>query len=300
MGKTIWAGLLVAALGGSWVITGCNPPEQEAATTPKPSPTATTKSTEDVSASPEEASASDEPQEIGLHLFVPCGMIIPFNALRKVFEKEHGIEVEITYDNGVVLVRKIRKGQRPDILITPGVTEMEITVQEDFIAPNEVTTFGTFELVVVVPKANKAGITSVQDLAEDRVRSIAMADPEENSVGYYAEQALKNLGMWEAVEPKLKKHWHALTAVNYVCQAKVDAGIYYRACPFDTAPEKLEEQFSWKFAGDVPPEAYPQIEVQAGILKEASHRDMAEKFIAFLQTEETQALLAEKGLPNFE
>ena len=40
-----------------------------------------------------------------LHLFVPCGMIVPFQRLKTEFERQTGIKLRITYDNGVMLVR---------------------------------------------------------------------------------------------------------------------------------------------------------------------------------------------------
>lgn len=283
--------VVLSGLGGA----GCNPPAQ-----PSSPGTGATSVQPQASTPTGESRAAGQPSKPSpdLHLFVPCGMIIPFNALKKMFQEEKGVQVKITYDNGVVLVRKIRKGQRPDILITPGITEMELMKKEGYIDGRDVTTFGSFELVVVVPKANPAGITSIQDLAEDRVKSISMADPQENSVGYYGQEALKNLGLWEKVKPKLKVHWHALTTVEYVCSGKVDVGLYYRACPFDTAPEKVEQQ-TWKIVGEVPPDSYPRIQVQAGILKEARHRELAQEFIQFLLTEPVQKLLAEKGIPNY-
>lgn len=299
MGKCFYVGIgFIAVLSGLWV-AGCPSPVQRGASTgTAKSLTSTEASSAPASPQPPAAVSSDETKQPDLHLFVPCGMIIPFNAVKKVFQEENGVRVKITYDNAVVLVRKIRKGQRPDILITPGITEMNLMKQEGYIDGQDVTTFGSFELVVVVPKANPAGITSIQDLAEDRVKSIAMADPKENSVGYYGQKALQKLGLWEKVKPKLKMHWHALTTVEYVCGGKVDVGLYYRACPFDTAPEKIEQQ-TWKFAGEVPPDSYPQIQVQAGILKEASHRELAQKFVQFLLTDATQKLLVEKGIPNY-
>ena len=69
-----------------------------------------------------------------LHLFVPCGMIVPFNRLKAEFERQTGIKVRITYDNGVMLVRRIReKGERPDILVAPGELEIRQMVQEGFV-----------------------------------------------------------------------------------------------------------------------------------------------------------------------
>jgi len=152
-----------------------------------------------------------------LHLFVPCGMIVPFQRLKTEFERQTGIKLRITYDNGVMLVRRIReKGERPDILVAPGELEIQQLLREGFIDPKSVVTFGTFKLILVVPARNRAGIQSLNDLLKPSVRRIAIADPKLNSVGYYAQQALMNLGLWEKLKGKIVTHWHAQEAVNYM------------------------------------------------------------------------------------
>ncbi|GBC98148.1 Molybdate-binding periplasmic protein [bacterium HR17] len=234
-----------------------------------------------------------------LHLFVPCGMIVPFNRLKTEFERQTGIKVRITYDNGVMLVRRIReKGARPDILVAPGELEIRQMVREGFVDPKTVVTFGTFKLILVVPARNRAGIRSLNDLLKPSVRRIVIADPKLNSVGYYAQQALQRLGLWDKVKGKIVTHWHAQEAVNYVCMGRVDAGIYYATCPFDSAPEKVMSP-TYKIVADLPEGSYPPVKVQAGMLKAAKNKAAAQRFLHFLVEPRTQNLLAQLGIPNF-
>lgn len=234
-----------------------------------------------------------------LHLFVPCGMIVPFNRLKTEFERQTGIKVRITYDNGVMLVRRIReKGARPDILVAPGELEIRQMVREGFVDPKSVVTFGTFKLILVVPARNRAGIRSLNDLLKPSVRRIVIADPKLNSVGYYAQQALQRLGLWDKVKGKIVTHWHAQEAVNYVCMGRVDAGIYYATCPFDSAPEKVMSP-TYKIVADLPEGSYPPVKVQAGMLKAAKNKAAAQRFLHFLVEPRTQNLLAQLGIPNF-
>ncbi|MEM4740243.1 MAG: molybdate ABC transporter substrate-binding protein [Zestosphaera sp.] len=233
-----------------------------------------------------------------LRLFVPCGMIVPFQRLKSEFERQTGIKLSIYYDNGVALVRRIReKGERPDIFVSPGELEMKQLVQEGFIDPKSVTTFGTFELILVVPARNRAGIQSLEDLTKPSVRRIVIADPKLNSVGYYAQQALQKLGLWEKLKGKIITHWHAQEAVNYVCMGRVDAGIYYATCPFDSAPEKVMSP-NYKIVAKLPKNSYPTVKVQAGMLKASKNREAAQKFLKFLVEPKTQKLLAQLGIPN--
>lgn len=234
-----------------------------------------------------------------LHLFVPCGMIVPFQRLKAEFEREAKVKIVITYHNGVMLVRRIReKGERPDILVTPGELEMNQMIKEGFIDPKSVVSFGTFKLILVVPARNRAGIRSLNDLLKPSVRRIAIADPKLNSVGYYAQQALINLGLWEKLKGKIVTHWHAQEAVNYVCMARVDAGIYYATCPFDSAPEKVMSP-NYEIIAELPKSSYPPVKVQAGMLKASKNKAAAQRFLKFLVEPRTQKLLAQLGIPNF-
>jgi len=234
-----------------------------------------------------------------LRLFVPCGMIVPFQRLKSEFERQTGIKLNIYYDNGVALVRRIReKGERPDIFVSPGELEMKQLVQEGFIDLKSVTTFGTFELILVVPARNRAGIQSLEDLTKPSVRRIVIADPKLNSVGYYAQQALQKLGLWEKLKGKIITHWHAQEAVNYVCMGRVDAGIYYATCPFDSAPEKVMSP-NYKIVAKLPKNSYPTVKVQAGILKGSKSKEVAQKFLKFLVEPKMQKLLAQLGIPNY-
>lgn len=233
-----------------------------------------------------------------LRLFVPCGMIVPFQRLKVEFERQTGIKLNIYYDNGVALVRRIReKGERPDIFVSPGELEMKQLVQEGFIDPKSVTTFGTFELILVVPARNRARVQSLDDLLKPSIRRIVIADPKLNSVGYYAQKALENLGMWEKLKGKIITHWHAQEAVNYVCMGRVDAGIYYATCPFDSAPEKVLSP-TYKIVAKLPKGSYPTVKVQAGMLKASKNKAAAQKFLKFLVEPKTQKLLAQLGIPN--
>jgi len=242
-------------------------------------------------------SATQSAREV--HLFVPCGMIVPFNRLKAEFERQTQMKLRITYDNGVALVRRIReKGERPDILVAPGELEIRQLVQEGFIDPKSVVTFGTFELILVVPARNRAGIHSLDDLLKPSVRRIVIADPKLNSVGYYAQQALMNLGLWGKLKGKIITHWHAQEAVNYVCMGRVDAGIYYATCPFESAPEKVFSP-TYKIVAKLPKDSYPPIKVQAGMLKASKNKTTAARFLRFLLEPTTQKLLAQLGIPNF-
>ena len=246
--------------------------------------------------------AADVPQDSSntITLFVPCGMLDPMMKVRRKFESlPDKPVVKIENDNAVVLMRKIRRGDYADILVTPGETEMNLMVKEGYIDPGSIRPFGTFRLILVVPAANKADVKTMADLSGPKVKRVAIAEPGENSVGFYAVEALKSLKLWEAVQPKLISHWHALEAVTYVCKDRVDAGIYFNSCPFETTPSELKGYHtSYKILETIPETAHPRVKVQAGTLTKSSNAALASRFLDYLVQPETQELLKASGIPN--
>lgn len=255
--------------------------------------------------SPLAAEKSGASKKKTMQAFVPCGMSLPFYAVKAEFEKRTGYAVSLVFDNAVVLLRRIRKGECPDVLVTPGELEMRQMIEEGYIDPTTVRTFGTFDLVIVVPKGNRAKVKAINDLAKPSVRAIGIADWKLNSAGYYAKIALERAGLWEKVKGKFVKHWHALKAAEFVCNGRVDAGIYYATCPFESGPEKLEEvgiqvaQQPYQIAVRIPKRLYPPIKLQAGVLKRAQNKDVALKFVSLLLDGKIQKILAQKGIPNY-
>jgi len=231
----------------------------------------------------------------GAVIYAPCGMTSPLTTAAHLFRQTHpDIDLNIIYDNAIVLVRKIRAGDRPDVFISPGELEMRQMVDEGFVAPDTVRDFGTLDLVVFAPKKTQ-GLDTIQGLTKPAIRTISLAHPDYNSVGYYGQKALQSLGLWEPLKGKLLLREYPLEAVTLVTQGQVDAGITYLTCPLDTAPEKADAsdvRIIETFARD----SYPPVRCQIGILKESEHRDLARQFIDFMVSDQAQEIIAVHGL----
>ncbi|MBI2300470.1 MAG: substrate-binding domain-containing protein [Armatimonadetes bacterium] len=133
--------------------------------------------------------------------------------------------------------------------------------------------------------------------------SVGVADPAQNSVGVYAVESLKKLGVYDKLDKakRIRSNWHALTVVEWVCQGKIDAGIYYDNCPFTSGPTKLEGNTgNYHIVGEMPADSYSRIQVQAGRLLEGPNEAGAGKFITWLMSAEGQKLLNDKGVPSYD
>jgi molybdate transport system substrate-binding protein len=265
--------LLVAFLA----IAGCKPAAQapNAATPPAPGAPA--------------ATANE------VRVFVPCGMIIPMRALGDAFMVKHpDIKVVGIFDNAGVIVKRIsQKGEKGDLMVSPGRTEIGKLEAAGFIRPDTTKAIGDFELVCIVPANSTLDIKKPEDLK--KAKTMGSPDPEINSVGTSGKEALTKLGLWDALKPKMVFTEHAIQAYTMVAGGKADAAICYRNCPLETNPEKLAKS-KVRIAFSFPKDSYTKEQCLIGTLRDSPNPAAAQKYMDFITSPEGLKILADHGM----
>ncbi len=230
-----------------------------------------------------------------LTIYVPCGMERPFVAAQESFQRLHPeVTVNVVLDNANVLVRRILdKGEKPDLVVSPGTLEMEMLEKGGAVKASEMRPFGRFDLVLFTPRANAAGVLAMTDLTKAEVTTIAIADPEENSVGRYTRQALQKANLWDVLQPKMMLTDHPITAYKHVAREKAQASFAYRSCPLKTAPSKLEYS-KVRIVESVPMDSYDAAFACIAPLADSAR---AAEFIEYLLSADGQKLLGEYDVP---
>ena len=238
-------------------------------------------------------SAATSPNQV--IVFAPCGMTGPINVAAAMFRAAHPeIKLEIVFDNANILVRRVRKGERPDVFISPGELEMKQLTDEKYIDGSAIKDFGSLDIVLFAPSKTK-GLDRLGDLLKPEIKYISMGDPRYKSIGYYGEQALRSLKLWDRVQGKLMLREYPLEAVKAVSEGRVDAGITYLTCPLETAPEKASKS-ELRVVAKFPRESYSPVRLQVAMLKGTTQRERSQTFIDFLVSDQAQKALAGTGL----
>lgn len=228
-------------------------------------------------------------------VYAPCGMTGPLNAAIARFRQAHPeVRLEVVFDNANVLVRNIRRGYRPDVFISPGELEIRQLADEGFVNASTIRDFGSLDIVVYAPVKTK-DLNSLRDLLKPHIRSISLADPRYNSIGFYAQHSLRKLGLWEQLEPKLRLREYPLEAVKLVTEGAVDAGITFLTCPLETAPDKASKG-DLRVVEKLPRDSHPPVRLQLGLLKESAQPEAARRFVDFMASREAQEALAANGV----
>ena len=145
-------------------------------------------------------------------------------------------------------------------------------------------------LVIVVPRANPAGVHTVYDLAKSGIK-LDIAGPGV-PVGSYTLQVLKNMNLSAAVlRNVVSQETDVREVLSKVALGEADAGFVYSTAA-KTAPGKVT-------VIKVPPWAQPKVQYGICVVSNSSNKAAAQAFVAKVLSKPAQAkLLAYGFLPR--
>ena len=210
-----------------------------------------------------------------------------FQQLGPAFELANpGAKVLFNFGASGALLQQIAKGAPVDVFASADQETMDQAQNQRLVQAGARRNFVSNRLVVIVPAASRLAPTALADLAQPVYRRITIGLPASVPVGRYSKAVLERTGLWSAIEPKMIGAQTVRQALDYTARAEVDAGFVY-ATDAALMPDKV------KVALIVPtpsPVLYPIAPVSASTNLEA-----AQRFVAFVQLPQAQAVLAKFG-----
>ena len=146
------------------------------------------------------------------------------------WEKQTGNHVVISYDSSAKLAKQIEQGAPVDVFISASKQWMDALADANLIKPEsrKVILGNTLILVAADPAAAPVTIAQGFDLAGLVGDSkLAMGLVESVPAGQYGKEALTNLGIWDAVAPKVVQTENVRAALKLVDSAEAAYGIVY-------------------------------------------------------------------------
>ena len=197
----------------------------------------------------------------------------------------------LVYAASSLLARQIENGAPADIFISADERWMDDAVRHGAILPSSRTDLLGNALVLIAPVDSHAsvdmahGSTSLLGALGADGR-LAIALPDSAPAGLYAEQALKKLGMWQSLEPRMAMTRDVRAALNLVVLRQCPLGIVYRS---DAVSEPRVKVLATFPAGTHKPIAYP-----VAIVK--GHDDAATRgLLAALQSQRARGVFRHWG-----
>lgn len=210
-----------------------------------------------------------------------------FGELAPLFEAQHpDIKVQLNFGASGALLQQIAKGAPVDIFASADQETMNQAQARNLVKADARRNFVTNSLVLIVPAGAKTAPATLNDLLQTRYRRIAIGLPASVPVGRYTKHVLDKAQLWADIEPRMISAQSVRQALDYVARGEVDAGFVY-ATDAALMPDKVKVAF---IVPTDQPILYPIAPVAA-----SAHLADAQKFIAFINSDPAQNVLAKYG-----
>ncbi len=181
------------------------------------------------------------------------------------------------------LATQIREGARADVYAAASPEAARALADEGVVSAPRV--FASNRLVIVVPRANEAGIRSLDDLAREGVR-VVLGD-EGVPAGDYAREALAAAAAGDVLENVVSLEDDVKGVVAKVALGEADAGFAY-ATDARAAADELT-------VAELPAEIRPEVRYLVAVVAESDRREAAAAFVERLLSAEGRRVLREAG-----
>jgi molybdate transport system substrate-binding protein len=238
------------------------------------------------------AEQATEAPALELTVFAAASLTEAFTEAARAFEAAHpGLAVAFNFAGSQALRTQIEEGAVADVFASASWIEIEPLIASGHVGPTDSQAFAGNRLVVILPRGNPAGIENLEDLARPGLKLVLAA--EQVPVGRYSREALANLG--ESLGPSYAESVLANVVSNEdnvrqvvakVSLGEADAGIVYATdATVDPNLATLAIEDPYNVIASYPMAA----------LRGATHPELAEQFVAFVLSQEGQAILAGYG-----
>jgi molybdate transport system substrate-binding protein len=228
-----------------------------------------------------------------LTVFAAASLTGSFGEIGKAFEAANpGVTVTFNFAGSQALRTQIEQGAAADVFASASHKDMDTLVGEN-LAPSDYTDFANNLLIVILPPKNPANVQTLADLAKPGLKLIL----EDKSVpaGAYSLQILDNMSKDPTYGADFSKNVLANVVsnetdvkqvVSKVDMGEGDAGIVYVTDAI-AAPDLKTI--------DIPANYNVIAKYPIAVLSKAPNADLAAAFVAFVQSDDGQAIMKKWG-----
>jgi molybdate transport system substrate-binding protein len=163
-------------------------------------------------------------------VFAAASLSDALQELDAAYEKSAHVRVKASFDSSSVLARQIEAGAQADVFFSADTAWMDYLQSRVLIkAATRKNVLGN-RLVLIAPRQSQIELKIaprfplVAALGDGR---LATGDPDSVPAGRYARSALRTLGVWDAVAPRLARAENVRVALLYVARGEAPLGIVY-------------------------------------------------------------------------
>lgn len=230
---------------------------------------------------------TEKQKPIELSVFAAISLSDALAEIGTAFTAESGVNVFYNFAASTTLQRQIEKGAPADVFISASPRQVVALESNGLLEAEGRRNLLTNRLVIVSDETDRISVDTPADLAAPEISRIAIGHPSIVPAGAYAKEALTHFGLWETLRPKLIFGVDVRATLAYVTSGNVDVAIVYKT---DTVVSHYVRVLC-----QVPPEAYTPIIYPAVVMKNSPQKQLARRFITYLQSAEKSEIFENHG-----
>jgi molybdate transport system substrate-binding protein len=225
-----------------------------------------------------------------LTVFAAASLTDAMKDIDAQWQKDGHKPLSLSFSASSTLARQIENGAPANVFASADEKWMDYLAQKNLIVPATRQDLLGNDLVLIVPANHPQHVTIGPgfDLAKllGPNGRLATGDPAHVPVGIYAEQALRKLGLWDSIAPRLARTDDVRSALLLVERGEAPAGIVYGT---DAAVSK-----GVMVAGTFPANTHDPVSYPFAVVKSGDTPD-ARALMTFLAGPEARAIFVRRG-----
>ncbi len=195
------------------------------------------------------------------------------------FEKDSGTAVKVSYGSSGNFTQQIKNGAPFDIFFSANLDYAKELELSGFSEPGTLYKYAVGKIVIWAPAESKLELNSgMRVLLNPAITKIAIANPQHAPYGKAAVAALQNENLYDQVKAKLVLGENISQTMTFVMSGSADVGIV--ALSLALSPNIKDKG---RYA-QIPDSDYSPIEQACIVLRSSKNKDLAKRFVAFLNT----------------
>ncbi len=220
-----------------------------------------------------------------LHVAAASDLIPAFEELGKEFEAATKTKVIFSFGSTGLLTRQIENGAPMDVFAAASVDYINQLEQKGLILPDTKSVYARGRITLWTTKDSKLKVEKIDDLKNDEVKRIAIANPDHAPYGMAAREAMQSAGVWDAVRSKLVYGDNIRQTLQFAETGNVDVAIVALS---------LSKQSDGRWIV-IPQELHKPINQGLAVIKSTKSEKTARDFAAFVTGTQGRTILAKYG-----
>lgn len=212
-----------------------------------------------------------------------------FKEMQTLFAKKYPTEtINFQFGSSGKALTQIQNGAPYDAYFAADMNYPK-KLKEQGLAVGEVKPYALGRIGIMVLKTSNIPVNNLSILTSDKIKKIAIANPDHAPYGQAAVAALKTLGLYDKVKDKFVMGENIQQATQYVQTGAADAGLI--AISIAKAPI-IADQINF---GLIDGKAHPDIIQGYALLKRGENNKAARAFLSTVESPEGDAIMKKYG-----